>query len=181
MLSRPLVTRALAAALLLGCADASGPVPQESADMAPASIDYATAKGPIRARLDNLRRRLAPFHRFQAAKNAGWSAEITGCMADPKLGGMGFHYGNPALIDGKVSFRDPELLLYEPQADGKMKLVAVEYIVPFDQWTSDKPPQLLGLDFKRNETFQLWGLHIWLWEYNPSGRFADWNPHVHCR
>ena len=176
---RSTVVRALAALLVLGCGDTAAPAPQETADIAPA-LDYATAKGPIREKLARLRTRLAPFHRFQAAVDAGWSAEITGCKADANLGGMGYHYGNQKLIDGTVSFRDPELLLYEPQADGKLRLVAVEYIVPFDQWKGDKPPRLLGLEFKRNETFQLWGLHVWLWRYNPSGRFADWNPHVHC-
>lgn len=179
MPARSTVFRALAAMLLLGCGDAAAPAPPEMADVAPV-LDYATAKGPIRERLARLRKRLAPFHRIKTAKDAGWSAEITACMADPKLGGMGYHYGNPRLIDGTVSFRDPELLLYEPQPDGKLRLVAVEYIVPFDQWTGDKPPRLLGQEFKRNETFQLWGLHIWLWRHNPSGRFADWNPHVHC-
>jgi len=179
MLCRSTVFRMLSAGLLLGCGDTAAPAPQETADIAPA-LDYATAKGPIRVKLERLRRRLAPFHRFQAAVDAGWSAAITGCMADPNLGGMGYHYGNPELIDGTVSFREPELLLYEPQPDGKLRLVAVEYIVPFDQWTDNRPPRLLGQDFKRNETFQLWGLHIWLWRYNPSGRFADWNPKVHC-
>ena len=23
-------------------------------------------------------------------------------------------------------------------------------------------------------------LHVWAWEPNPSGSFADWNTHVHC-
>ncbi len=101
-------------------------------------------------------------------------------MADPNLGGMGYHYGNTGLIDGKMSFQDPELLLYEPQERGGVRLVAVEYIIPFDQCTGTRPPPMLGQEFKRNETFQLWGLHVWLWRYNPSGRFADRNPHVHC-
>jgi hypothetical protein len=24
-------------------------------------------------------------------------------------------------------------------------------------------------------------LHIWLWQNNPSGTFADWNPKVSCQ
>jgi hypothetical protein len=180
MLSRSSVLYCFSALLLLGCGDAAAPNPEDTADLAPATLDYATAKGPIRTKLDRLRERLEPFRRFQVAKDAGWSTQITGCMADPAQGGMGFHYGNTALIDGKVRLRDPELLLYEPQEDGRLKLVAVEYIVPFDAWTRPGPPRLLGQEFKRNEAFGIWGLHIWLWRHNPKGRFADWNPHVHC-
>ncbi len=180
MSHRSFILRSFLVLSLAACGDAAGPAPQESASLAPADLDYATATGPIKEKLDRLRKRLAPFHRLKVAKQAGWNARITECLADPNLGGMGYHYGNTALIDGKVSFQDPELLLYEPQAGGGVRLVAVEYIIPFDQWTDTKAPRMLGQEFKRNETFQLWGLHIWLWRYNPSGRFADWNPHVHC-
>jgi len=27
----------------------------------------------------------------------------------------------------------------------------------------------------------IWYLHVWHWEPNPSGVFADWNPNVKCR
>jgi hypothetical protein len=26
----------------------------------------------------------------------------------------------------------------------------------------------------------IWYLHVWIWEPNPSGLFADWNPSVTC-
>ncbi len=181
MSSRSRVLRALAAVLVLGCGEAAGPQPQESAALIPATaLDDASTQGSISIKLDRLRELLAPFHRFEAARAAGWSEQITGCLADPQLGGMGFHYGNPGLIDGKVKLMEPELLLYQPLDNGRFKLVAVEYIVPFDAWTRPGPPRLLGQVFKRNEAFGIWALHIWLWGHNPSGRFADWNPHIHC-
>lgn len=127
-----------------------------------------------------LREVTAPFHDFAAAKRAGYTVEVTGCMADPAAGGMGFHFGNPQFINGSVNVREPELLLYEPEKNGQMRLVAVEYIVPFDQWTAPDPPRLFGRDFARNETFQVWALHAWVWKHNPSGIFADWNPNVGC-
>ena len=34
--------------------------------------------------------------------------------------------------------------------------------------------------FARNETFQVWALHVWVWRKNPNGTFADWNPKVNC-
>jgi hypothetical protein len=131
--------------------------------------------------LTTLRNVTAPFRTFSAATSAGWSTKITSCMADQAAGGMGFHYGNTALIDGTVAVDKPELLLYEPQADGSEELVAVEYIIPYTAHArSDTPPVLFGQQFKQNDTFQLWGLHVWAWKNNPSGLYADWNPQVNC-
>jgi hypothetical protein len=131
--------------------------------------------------LATLRRVTSPFRTFSAATAAGWSAKITSCMADPAAGGMGFHYGNTAFIDGTAQVDQPELLLYEPQADGSEQLVAVEYIIPYTAHAkTDTPPVLFGQQFKQNDTFQLWGLHVWAWKSNPSGLYADWNPGVNC-
>jgi hypothetical protein len=127
-----------------------------------------------------LRRVTAKFHSFESAKAAGWSTQITGCMTDPKAGGMGFHYGNPKLIDGSVRADEPELLLYEREKNGRMRLVAVEYIVPLGAWSSPKPPRLFNRDFAVNQAFGIWALHAWVWKDNPSGIFADWNPRVSC-
>lgn len=133
------------------------------------------------ADLATLRRVTAPFHSFDSASSAGWAAKITSCMSDSALGGMGFHYGNPSLIDGTGKVDEPELLLYEPQADHSLQLVAVEYIIPYTAHArSDAPPVLFGQQYKQNDTFQLWGLHVWVWKSNPSGLYADWNPKVNC-
>jgi hypothetical protein len=94
---------------------------------------------------------------------------------------MGFHYGNVGLIDGSVQVDQPELLLYEPEKNGQLRLVAVEYIIPYSFHSrASAAPVLFGQEFKRNDTFQLWGLHAWVWKENPSGMFASWNPNVTC-
>ena len=94
---------------------------------------------------------------------------------------MGFHYGNTDLINGSVSVDKPELLLYEPEQNGRLRLVAVEYIIPYQFRSRESaPPVLFGQDFKRNDVFQLWGLHAWVWKENPSGVFENWNPKVTC-
>jgi hypothetical protein len=136
----------------------------------------------LRRDLATLRRVTAPFHSFEKAVAAGWSAEITPCMTDPGgAGGMGYHYGNTSLIDGSVRVDEPELLLYEPQRSGHLRLVAVEYIIPYTFHSrSAAPPVLFGQKFQQNDTFQLWGLHVWIWKANPSGLFASWNPRVSC-
>ena len=127
-----------------------------------------------------LEKATAKFRSFESAKAAGWSEQITGCMSDSVAGGMGYHYGNPKLIDGKVRVDEPELLLYAPERYGRMRLVAVEYIVPFGAWNRNEPPTLFGRSFSRNMAFGIWALHVWAWEHNPSGLLSDWNPRVSC-
>lgn len=130
--------------------------------------------------LATLRAATATFQRFDAASAAGWSAKITSCMRIAE-GGMGFHYGNLNLIDGAVQVDSPEVLLYEPEKNGRLRLVAVEYIIPYTAHSRDaEPPVLFGQQFKQNDGFQLWGLHAWVWKENASGIFADWNPNVGC-
>jgi len=132
--------------------------------------------------LATLRRVTASFHDFETARDAGWSTQITACMTDPGgAGGMGFHYGNTALINGTANVETPQLLLYEPEQNGKLRLVAVEYIIPYSFHSRDaEPPVLFGQKFQQVDAFQLWGLHAWVWQENPSGMFASWNPRVNC-
>lgn len=104
------------------------------------------------------------------------------CLDDPQLGGMGFHYLNPALADDAVSVTAPEVVIYEPNANGGLELVALEYVVPFAIVAEDQtPPVLFGRDFEPNHTFGVWALHAWAWKENPSGDFANYNPTVSCQ
>jgi hypothetical protein len=184
----PTVTIVLLASLALGaCGDsrpATAPELHASSAHSPAMHAASAAADitPDAARdLAGLRELTARFHRFDAAAEAGWGTQITNCFEDAQLGGMGFHYGNTALIDGSVDELEPELLLYEPQKNGKLRFVAVEYIVPFTAWTAAQPPMLFGQSFHRNEAFGLWVLHVWHERENPRGIFTDWNPKVSCR
>jgi hypothetical protein len=168
--------------LLAGCGSEQVPT-ATTAQMLPRS-GVSLASAAVNKDLAALRRITARFHNFKTAEAAGWSAQITPCMTDPAgAGGMGFHYGNPALIDGSARVEEPELLLYEPQQNGRLRLVAVEYIIPYTAHSRDAAaPELFGgQKFKQNDTFQLWGLHAWVWKDNPSGIFADWNPRVTCQ
>jgi hypothetical protein len=134
-----------------------------------------------------LRRATARFHDFDAAVDAGHeilvSHPVSGavCLEHPTDGGMGRHYVDPTLMDDVVSVAEPEAIIYEPTAAGRLRLVAVEYIVPFAVLGDDEdPPVLFGREFHRNYTFGVWALHAWAWTSNPSGTFADWNPSVSC-
>jgi hypothetical protein len=169
-------------ALLGGCGSEQLPT-ETTAQIQPRLKASAASASEVNKDLAALRRVTAKFHNFKAAAAAGWAAQITPCMTDPAgAGGMGFHYGNPALIDGTARVEEPELLLYEPQQNGRLRLVAVEYIIPYTAHSRDaEAPELFGgRKFKQNDTFQLWGLHAWVWKDNPSGVFADWNPRVTC-
>jgi len=76
-----------------------------------------------------------PFHDVDEAVAAGY-APTDECVDDPNLGGMGYHYVNPALIeDGIVDPTIPEALLYAPARDGEIRLVAVEYVANDDDDT----------------------------------------------
>ncbi len=177
-----------AIALLSACGNEQIPTEATSDVQSPQSAKAQTiemdrgGQATLRKDLATLRRVTAPFHDFNVATAAGWSTQITPCMTDPAdSGGMGFHYGNTALIDGTVRVDAPQLLLYEPERNGRLRLVAVEYIIPYTFHSRDAaPPVLFGQQFKQNDVFQLWGLHAWVWKENPSGLFANWNPRVNC-
>jgi hypothetical protein len=146
----------------------------------PADPGTAVFSADVAAELAVLRRETAPFHNIALADEAGYKERITPCWAHRTHGAMGYHYGNTELFDGKVELLEPELLMYEPQPGGHLRLVGMEYIVPVDAWTGSEPPQLLGQSFQRHSTLQIYKLHIWLWRTNPEGTFADWNPNVSC-
>lgn len=116
------------------------------------------------------------------ARDAGWNGDITGCM-ESSAGGMGHHYVNfgELLDDGSVDPLRPEALVYAPDATGKLRLVAVEFIALEEDVPSTGPaPELFGQAFEFNPGMRLWALHAWIWKHNPDGMFADWNQTVHC-
>lgn len=157
----PLLATAVALSLT-ACGSATGPTfsPEQQHD------------------LSVLMRVTAPYMSFAQAAAAGYSERLTDCMTDP-AGGMGYHYGKVAFIDGSARLEEPEVLMYEPEEDGTLQLVGVEYVVPLS--AAENPPSLFGMPFHRNDAFQLWVLHVWLYRENPRGLFADWNPNVSCR
>ena len=170
-------------ALLLGCGQ--GRVTENGDNSLRPGELPAMTKGlgaDVEQDLATLRRVTASFRDFDAAKHAGWATPITPCMTDPGgAGGMGFHYGKTTLIDGTVHVATPQLLLYEPEKNGRLRLVAVEYIIPYSFHSRDAaPPRLFNQGFQQVDAFQLWGLHAWVWRNNPSGMFASWNPNVNC-
>lgn len=103
------------------------------------------------------------------------------CTSGPQGGAMGIHYVNGAFLkDGVTDIARPEAVMYEPMADGKLALIAVEYIafkgpaaLEGHLFNFVSEPNRYGLD-------KFYEMHVWAWKANPTGAFADMNPNVSC-
>ena len=127
------------------------------------------------------------------------------CRESPGVGAMGYHYLNlPRASNLDVNHREPGLLLYEPQKNGKVRVVGVEYFVPLLVMGPGGPqlyfgaeppapgrilnpaPELFGRKFDGpmagHGPGEPWhyDMHAWLWRHNPGGMFAPYNPKVSC-
>jgi hypothetical protein len=136
----------------------------------------------------------AKFHDIDAAKAAGYELGylngagnriISGCIANPGVGVMGYHYFNKALIDDlQVDPQKPEGLVYASGPEGQLKLVAVEYVVPgagSNPPGVSTPPSVLGIQMHiLVPAVGFYIQHFWVWSHNPSGMFVDWNPKLSC-
>lgn len=94
---------------------------------------------------------------------------------------MGFHLLKESLLDTVFNPATPEILVYNKQHDGSIKLVAVEYAVPIPLTPAKAPSGFTGTSdaWSYSTVFNLWLLHSWVWEYNPQGIFNPNNPLVH--
>ena len=116
------------------------------------------------------------------------------CIAMPPMpgmagGAMGIHFVNGAYVGTtEVDPAKPEALVYEPEGNGKLRLVALEYVTFQAAWdaTHSSPPSLFGQTFNFTPAPNRYGLpafyslHAWIWKNNPEGMFAMWNPDVSC-
>lgn len=181
------LSAAAVAALLAGCTPdaAIAPQPGESALRIPTSASASMGQSG----LAEIRAATARYHRVEVAIADGY-AKAGGCVALPGVGAMGIHYVNGALWnDAAFDATRPEVLVYEPQKNGRLRLVAVEYFIWRSNWDAAHPgstPSLLGHDFFKSFGPAAHGLpehyelHAWLWRHNPNGMFAQWNPNVTC-
>lgn len=142
--------------------------------------------GTARADLAQVRGAVARYHTTERAEAGGWGLVegLDHCFEAPGVGGMGYHYIDvERLSDPTLDASRPEALVFVPGPRGQLRLGAVEYIVPVDAWEHEQPPSVLGHDLHQLEPVpgvHVWGLHVWLFEPNPDGMFADFNPRVTC-
>ena len=155
-----------------------------------AGITYAGAAAPApdKALLHEIRAATARYHSPSQAERDGYVKDSP-CESSP-AGGMGFHYINISrILDPKIDPTEPEVLLYAPSPSGGVELVGVEYLksdADGSLLTTDDRPFLGTVPFDGpmpGHTAQMpvhYDLHVWLYQRNPSGTFAPWNPHVTC-
>jgi hypothetical protein len=139
--------------------------------------------------VEKVRIATAPFRDINVAIAQGW-VPATPCVSGPDTGAMGVHFVLPARIGGATpNPEQPQALIYEPMQNGAMRLVGVEFIVLADAWAMSNPSSVPALDGNlmnyigapnRYGLPAFYELHVWAWEHNPKGSFADWNTLVTC-
>lgn len=115
----------------------------------------------------------AKYNNFDNAINDGY-VDINVIVPE-----MGYHYLKAEHLNATFDYDKPEILVYNREENGRMKLVAVEYAVPISE-SPNAPSGFTGT----NDVWSvyqgvLWTLHAWVWEYNPDGVFNPTNPLVH--
>jgi len=150
--------------------------------IAATSADQARPDDSIAA----VRSATARYHDVQVAIADGY-VPSDHCVASP-AGVMGYHYTKPSLLAQPPDLRRPAMLLYLPTEKG-LELGGVEWIQADgdqDPATDADRPSLLGVPFNGpmpgHEPGQPvhYDLHAWVWQHNPAGTFAQFNPAASC-
>jgi hypothetical protein len=141
--------------------------------------------------IDKVRNATERYLDINVALNDKW-VKATPCVSGPDTGAMGVHLVLPSRL-GSVLLdpAQPQALIYEPMANGAMRLVGVEFIVLEPIWLASNPPANAtpALDGNlmnyiaypnRYGLPAFYEMHVWAWERNPKGSYADWNTHVTC-
>ena len=163
--------------------------------------------------LNDLRSAVEKYKDINVALSDGYITPDNHCVSaageglPAELGAMGIHYIHPGLleitatdprVDGKAThtdWRKPSVLIYEPQADGSLELVAVENLVFEAAWTSSGKTEQLVLNGRSWDHMaddpatagdEAHGFaphfdqHVWLFRDNPAGHLMPFNANVTC-
>ena len=163
--------------LLAGCAGDAPVAPGGDPTGSPPAAAVASTDG---AAIAAIRRATARYHDLDAALADGF-VFLHGCEVRPGEGAVGelyVHFGR--LLDGVIDPSLPDALLYQPREDGPPMLLGAELAIPYALWTESQPPRFMGAEFQPEDEFGVWGLHVWAWNHNPEGMFAEANPNVSC-
>jgi len=184
--------------------------------IAQAEMATASVAPPREPTLAEVRQATERFQDIKVALAEGYirdpadlceTAEMMGRPAE--LGAMGVHYFRPDLlgitappnprVNGTgthTDFLKPAILIYEPQADGSLELVAVENLVFRQSWHASGNsaiPAFHGLAYDTmaddlataiDEAHNFephYDRHVWIYRTNPNGVFTPFNPKVSCQ
>ena len=189
----------LVGALALAACDATAPDPAASASTSAVGAHAATEADVDGRTLARSRRATARYQNVDRALADGYGP-ASPCVYLPdgdgnEVAAMGYHYANFDLVDPVVDPAAPEILLYEPMRNGKLRLVGVEFMVPASP-DDEGAPTLDGVEFNAHLNppdpengidgdthgipFPHYDLHVWTWRNNPDGMFKGHNPKVSC-
>ena len=163
--------------------------------------------------LDVLRAAVEKYKDVNVALEDGYITPDNHCVSakgeglPPELGAMGIHYIHPAQlqitateprVDGTSTHTDwtkPSVLIYEPQSDGSLELVAVENLVFEAAWMAANKSEELVLNGRKwdqvvddpaTPSDEAHGFvphfdqHVWLFRENPAGALIPFNPNATC-
>jgi len=137
-----------------------------------------------------VRESTARFREVSVAEAEGYHL-LFGCVSGSDAGAMGLHYANTSLVfDDELDPTHPEIVIYEPMADGRLRLVGADFLILADAWHATHPatetPQIMGQLLHLFESPNRFGLpafytlHVWAWKENPNGMFVNWHSNVSC-
>jgi hypothetical protein len=135
-----------------------------------------------------VREATARFADVAVAESEGYALQF-GCVSGPDSGAMGLHYVNgPLVMDGELDAARPEIVIYEPTANGRPRMIGADYLVLAEAWHAkhEGQPQIMGQllhYFEAPNRFGLppfYTLHVWAWKENPTGMFVNWHSDVSC-
>ncbi len=128
------------------------------------------------------------FKHVAAAEAEGYTLQFR-CVTGPGAGAMGLHYVNGQFLNsGLLDAARPTIVIYEPTANGGLRLIGADFVLFADAWNKSHsgPPKLMGQVlhlFDARNRFGLpafYTLHVWAWKDNPNGAFENWHPNVSC-
>lgn len=192
--------------------------PDDAVGSEPVAETANLATGPVgnEPSLSEIRSATERFQDVNVALAEGYIPDPSGMCVTAEMegrpaseGAMGIHYIRPDVLgitggppDSRVTgtsthtdFREPAVLIYEPQADGSLELVAVENLVFLDAWEAagnTSPPSFHGVPYERmvddpNTPFDEahgfdphYDKHVWIYRENPLGVFSPMNPTITC-
>lgn len=158
---------------------------------APSPPNASQSKTDTSPLIEKVRTATARFRDINVAISEGF-VQGTPCVSGPDTGAMGVHFVMPSRINNFVLQADqPQALIYEPLPGGAFRLVGVEFIVLAPVWLrqpngATSTPALEGdlLNYigypNRFGLPAFYEMHVWAWQNNPKGSFADWNTSVSC-
>ena len=167
---RSAITMAMLLAGALGCSDQ--PAATEPTEVPAAAVHphTTTVDGLLKA----VRGATARYNSTAQALEAGYQPD-THCVP-----GMGYHWLNASLVDPVFDPLNPEVVIYAHDANGRLRVVAVEYVV-ID--AGQPQPDFAGRAFDVGGTpvpLPHWSQHVWLYEANADGVLTNFNPAIAC-